>query len=56
MTYYSNYATAHKSCYAVKASDGKANESTLKEKIISLMYPAVGILGFAYHLYLLLSR
>ena len=55
MISYTNYMTVNRSCYAVPSADYKTAKTILKEKIISLVYPAIGILGIAYELYLVLS-
>lgn len=55
MISYTNYMTVKKSCYAVQSSDSRTTETTLKDKIISMIYPAMGTLGIAYQIYLLLS-
>lgn len=58
MTYYTNYTAANKGCYSLQSSESPATEPTLplKEKIISMIYPAIGILGITYQLYQVFSR
>lgn len=56
MTYHTNYMTVNKSSYTLQNSDGEPTETGLKEKAVSLIYPAIGVMGLAYQIYLLLTR
>ena len=50
MISHTNYITVNKSCFAVQSEEIEAPEATMKEKIFSLVYPAIGVIGIIYQL------
>ncbi|HIJ81143.1 MAG TPA: hypothetical protein HPP76_05495 [Desulfuromonadales bacterium] len=54
MTTLTNYMIVNRNCYGLGA-EAVEREQTLSDRVDDVVYPAIGIVGIAYLLYLLAS-